>query len=140
VKPTLVVALILVILSPFGTPAQKKAGDQAKIICYPSPHPKLALQVIPRYPQKAKLSGIEGRVSLHCIVGADGSVLEMEVIRGEEPFVQAAKTAVAQWKYQPVQLNGVAVESDTTVDIIFQLPRQKSKESDSPGARSSPHE
>jgi len=51
----------------------------------------------------------------------------MEVIRGKEPFVQAAKTAVAQWKYQPVALNGVAVESDTTVDVIFEIPKQKSK-------------
>jgi outer membrane biosynthesis protein TonB len=99
VKSLLIVALIFVILSPFGTPAQKKAEHQAKITCYPSPHPKLVLQVRPKYPKEAKRAGIEGRVSLHCIVGADGSVLEMEVIRGEEPFVQAAKTAVAQWKY-----------------------------------------
>ena len=80
----------------------------------------------PKYPKEAKQAGIEGRVSLHCIIGSDGSVLEMEVIRGEEPFVQAAKTAVAKWKYQPVMLNGVAVESETTVDVIFEIPKQKS--------------
>jgi len=79
-------------------------------------------------------------VSLHCIVGADGSVLMMEVIRGKEPFVQAAKTAVAQWKYQPVVLDGVAVESDTTVDVIFEIPKQKSNRKDSPGTQSSPQD
>ena len=126
-KSLLIVALIFVILSPFGTPAQKRAEHQAKVICYSSPHPKLALQVRPKYPKEAKRGGIEGRVSLHLIVGDDGSVHEIEVIRGEEPFLQAAKTAVAQWKYQPVVLDGVAVESDTAVDVIFEIPKQKSK-------------
>ena len=79
-------------------------------------------------------------MSLLCIVGADGSVLMMEVIRGKEPFVQAAKTAVAQWKYQPVVLNGVAVESDTTVDVIFEIRKQKSSRTDSLGTQSSPQD
>jgi len=121
-------ALIFVLSCPFGAVAQKREERQRKIACPPIPHPRLILQVRPKYPKEAKLSGIEGRVSLHCIVGADGSVLMMEVIRGKEPFVQAAKTAVALWKYQPVVLNGVAVESDTTVEVIFELPKKpKSK-------------
>ena len=99
----------------------------------------LVFQVRPKYPQEAKRAGIEGRVSLHCIVGSDGSVREIEVIRGEQPFVQAAKTAVAQWKYLPLVLNGMAVESDTTVNVIFEIAKQKSKRSDLIGSRSSSH-
>jgi protein TonB len=75
-------------------------------------------------------------VSLHCIIGSDGSVHEIEVIRGEDPFVQAAKSAVAKWKYEPVVLNGVPIESDTTVDVIFQMTRQKSEKSGSRGRNS----
>jgi TonB family protein len=122
---------------PFRVAAQKKEEHQRKIACPPIPHPRLTLQVRPKYPKQAKLSGIEGRVSMHLLVGADGSVLEMEVIRGEEPFVQAAKTAVAQWKYQPVVVNEVAVESDTTVEFVFEIPKQKSSRTDSPATRSS---
>jgi TonB family protein len=131
VKRFALAALIIALGSTFGTPAQKKADPQARIICYPSPHPRLALQVRPKYPKEAKQSGIEGKVSLHCIIGADGSVLQIEVLRGEEPFVQAAKAAVAQWKYRPVVLNGVAVESETTVNVIFEIPKQKTKGSKS---------
>jgi TonB family protein len=120
--------------------AQKKSEHQAKIVCYPSPHPKLVLQVRPKYPQEAKRAGIEGRVSLHLIVGVDGSVHKIEVIRGAEPFLQAAKTAVAQWKCQAVVLEGVAVESDATVDIIFKISEQKPNKTDSPIAKSSPHD
>ena len=77
---------------------------------------------------------------MHCIVRADGTVGEIEVIRGEETFVQAAKTAVAQWRYTPIVLNGVAVESVTTVDVIFELPRQKSNSSKSMGPHSAPQD
>jgi TonB family protein len=130
------VALTFVLLSPFCGAAQKKEEHQRKISCPPIPHPRLVLQVRPKYPKEAKQAGIEGTVSLHCIIGSDGSVQEIEVIRGEDPFVQAAKLAVAKWKYQPVMLNGVSIESDTTVDVIFQMPRQKSKKSDSQGHNS----
>ena len=91
---------------------------------------KILKQVRPEYPREAREAGIEGKVSLRCIIGIDGTVKEIEVTEGKEPFVQAAKTAVAQWKYRPLVLNRVAVESDTTVDVIFELSKQpKGKQS-----------
>ncbi len=87
-------------------------------------------QVKPEYPKEPKASGIEGKVSLHCLVRSDGTVDKVEIISGEEPFVEAAKVAVRKWKYQPLVLNGVAVEFDTTAQVIFQLPKKlKSKQS-----------
>ena|SRR6266566_999050 len=118
------------LFSPFATAGQKKQEQQVKIICPPL-HLKIVKQVKPEYPKEAKQSGIEGKVSLRCLIRSDGSVGEIEVNEGKEPFVQAAKTAVAQWKYKPMVLNGVAVQSETTVDVIFQIPRQKSKRSES---------
>jgi TonB-like protein len=75
-----------------------------------------------------------GKVSLRCIVEIDGSGGEIKVIEGSEPFVQAAKTAVAQWKYEPIVLNGVAAQADTTIDVIFQILKSKSNGSASVGA------
>ena len=87
-------------------------------------------QVKPKYPKEAKESGLEGKVSLRCLVKSDGTVDRVEIISGEEPFVEAAKVAVRKWKYQPLVLNGVPVEFDTTVQVIFELPKKtKSKQS-----------
>ena len=36
-------------------------------------------------------------------------------------LVQSALDAVRQWRYRPTQLNGEAVEVDTTIDVIFSL-------------------
>jgi TonB family protein len=84
-------------------------------------------QVRPKYPKEAKDAGIEGKVVLQCIVKEDGSVGEIFVIEGKEPFMQAAKTAVAHWKYKPVMLNGVAVQSDTIVTVVFEILKEKLK-------------
>ena len=116
-------AFIFVISYSFAAVGQETQKPRVKIIC-PRIHPKLVMQVRPKYPKEAKQSGIEGKVSLRCIIGTDGSVREIEVISGEEPFAQAAKAAVAQWKYEPIKLNGVAVQADTTVDVIFELPKR----------------
>jgi periplasmic protein TonB len=48
-------------------------------------------------------------------------VSQLEVISGHPLLVQAALDAVRQWKYHPTQLNGEAVEVDTTIDVIFSL-------------------
>jgi len=130
VRPIFITALIVVLLSPFGIAGQGKKSPQVRIVC-PMLRPKLALQVRPKYPKEAKDSGVEGRVSLWCIIEPDGTVGEIEVREGKEPFVQAAKTAVMQWKYEPRVLNGVAVQVDTTMDVIFEIPKQKSKKSES---------
>jgi outer membrane biosynthesis protein TonB len=35
----------------------------------------------------------------------------------------AAIEAVQQWRYEPWQLNGQAVDMDTTIDLVFSLTR-----------------
>jgi periplasmic protein TonB len=79
------------------------------------------------YPELAKQANIEGKVSLRCIIGVDGSVEEIEVEAGHELLVPAATEAVSQWMYKPLVLGGKAVETQTRVDIIFQLPKEQKK-------------
>ena len=55
------------------------------------------------------------------VVGADGRVKSVEVLRGHPMLKQPAKDAVMQWKYRPTTLNGEPVEVDTTIDVIFSL-------------------
>ena len=75
----------------------------------------------PTYPPLARQTRISGTVRLHAIIGKDGGVKELEVISGHPLLVQSALDAVRQWRYRPTQLNGDAVEVDTTIDVIFSL-------------------
>jgi periplasmic protein TonB len=91
--------------------------------------------VRPTYPDLARQTRVEGRVSLTCIIGRDGSVQNIEVKKGHPLLIQAATDAVAQWKFKPLVLNGKAVEMETTVNIDFQLPKnQKNADSTKPHA------
>jgi protein TonB len=81
----------------------------------------LVNKVQPVYPPLARQTRISGTVRLHAIISKDGSVKELEVISGHPLLVQSALDAVRQWRYRPTQLNGEAVEVDTTIDVIFSL-------------------
>jgi len=82
---------------------------------------RIITRVEPKYPPEAQAAGIQGAVDLHVVVGADGAVLEATPMSGDAALVQAAVDAVKQWRYQPVRLNGKAVEVDTRVVITFSL-------------------
>ena len=68
------------------------------------------VNVNPVYPEDAKAAGIEGVVILEIVIGQDGSVIEVQVVRSIPELDQAAIDAVSQWQYQPTLLNGEPVE------------------------------
>lgn len=82
---------------------------------------KILEKVPPAYPPLARQTRIQGTVRLHAIIGKDGLVKQLEVMSGHPLLVQSALDAVRKWHYQPVLLNGEAVEVDTTIDVIYAL-------------------
>jgi periplasmic protein TonB len=99
---------------PKVTPSRIKQGGNVQ-------QAKLINQVRPAYPPLARQTRISGTVRLHAIIGKDGSVESLTLESGHPLLVQAALDAVKQWRYQPTLLNGVPVEVDTTIDVIFTL-------------------
>jgi TonB family protein len=79
--------------------------------------------VEPVYPPEAQKRGIEGTVKLHAVIGADGTIQSLEPRSGPEPLIQAAMTAVRQWKYNPTTLNGKPIETQEDVSFAFRLPK-----------------
>ena len=67
-----------------------------------------AFNTKPDYPQDAIAANQTGVVTLKVVILADGTVSDVEVMRGEEPFVSAALEAVKQWKYEPAKYKGQA--------------------------------
>lgn len=84
---------------------------------------KLVKRVQPIYPAEAREKGIEGTVKLKVIVGKDGSVTVLSVVKGDPLLSPAAIDAVQQWRYEPWQLNGQPIDMDTTIDLVFSLKK-----------------
>jgi protein TonB len=74
------------------------------------------------YPPAALAEGVRGVVILEAVIGADGRVTDLRVLRSIPLLNQAAMDAVRQWEYQPTLMNGVPVAIIMTVTVVFTLP------------------
>lgn len=83
----------------------------------------LTHRIEPVYPALAIQTRHEGTVELHAIIADDGSVRSLQVLEGDAFFYQSALDAVRQWRYRPTFLNGVPVEVDTHITVIYRLNR-----------------
>ncbi len=79
--------------------------------------------VEPVYPPDALQHRIEGTVKLHVVIGVDGAIKSLEPRSGPELLIQAAMTAVRDWKYNPTTLNGKPIETQEDVSFVFRLPK-----------------
>jgi protein TonB len=84
--------------------------------------PRLIKRVEPVYPPMAVSAHLQGVVILEAIVNEEGTVKEVKVLRSVNPLLdREALTAVRQWKYEPVVLNGTPVPFVLTVSLSFSL-------------------
>ena len=83
---------------------------------------QLTYRIEPEYPKLALAARVQGQVLLKAIVRKDGSIQELEVVRGHPMLSPAALKAVQQWRYRPFLLNGEPVEVETDITVIFQIP------------------
>jgi TonB family protein len=78
-------------------------------------------KVEPVYPEEAKIAHIEGAVDIHIVIGTNGRVMQATPISGDPILAMSAIDAIRQWQYEPILLNGIPVEMDTTVTVSFRL-------------------
>ena len=121
-RTRIIAALVCGSLLSIFVLGQQTDDKNIRIHC-PLPHSKPTKIVRPTYPELAKEARVEGRVSLRCLIGTDGLVERIEVTKGHPLLDEAAKQAVAQWRFKPYVLNGKVVKVETTVEIDFQLPK-----------------
>lgn len=74
---------------------------------------KVLRKITPQYPSEAKRINLGGTVKIVAEVGSDGSVKKVDALGGSPLLVQAAESAVSQWKYAP------GSESKETVELHF---------------------
>jgi periplasmic protein TonB len=79
---------------------------------------RLIHSVQPKYP--AGSAAAEGTVVLKAMVDESGKVTDAKVVEGNPTLVEAAVSAVKQWKYRPYLRDGKAIPFQTVVLIDFQ--------------------
>jgi TonB family protein len=90
-----------------------------------SPERIVEAYVPPVYPEEARKAGVQARVFLQAVVGTDGSVGDLTVLKAERPdfpaFEQNAVDAVAQWRYRPATKDGKPVLVYMTLIVEYKL-------------------
>jgi TonB family protein len=82
---------------------------------------RLVNAIAPDYPDVARLAGIEGEVTLHILVGRDGTIRGIAPLSGSPVLARAAMHAVEQWRYVPALVEGHPVNVVSTVTLAFRL-------------------
>lgn len=75
----------------------------------------------PHYPPDARLGRIQGPVQLRVIVGKDGHVQGLHIIKGHPLLAAQAYNAVRGWEFKPYAVGGRTVPVDTYVTVNFSL-------------------
>ena len=52
---------------------------------------------------------------------ADGSVGNIKIVRGEEPFASVAVETVKTWRYEPARYKGLPISVYRTFQVTFRL-------------------
>jgi protein TonB len=89
----------------------------------PGVTPPVAIETIsPVYSELARRAHVEGIVVLEAIIGADGAVRDVRVLRGASPLLDpGALEAVRRWRYRPARVGGRPVAVYLNVVVTFSL-------------------
>jgi len=80
-------------------------------------------KVDPKYPPTLVSERVEGEVVLYAVIRKDGSVGEIQLVRGIDDQLDAnAKDALEQWRFRPGAKAGEPVELEAIVHIPFRVP------------------
>ena len=75
----------------------------------------------PTYPPKAQSAGISGTVIIEVIVGRNGKIKSVRVLKSIPALDSAALDAIKQWEYKPVVVDGIPREVIFTITVNFIL-------------------
>jgi TonB family protein len=64
---------------------------------------------MPVFPPEARREQVWGDVVMDVTLNEDGSVEQVDIIDGPALLVEAATTAVKQWRYHPLRVKGKPV-------------------------------
>lgn len=74
------------------------------------------------YPNRAKELGIQGILLIEIVIGLDGKVESVEILKSPHPsFSSEARKTVKKWRFKPAKNKGVPVRIRARKEFEFQL-------------------
>jgi TonB family protein len=125
IAPPVVVTVNPAQMMPVSAPQTQAAPQQYSEPIAVSEDAERALlihSVEPVYPQEGVAQKLHGAVVLQALVGRDGSVEDLKIVRGYFILGRAAIAAVKQWRFQPYSVNGHAASTQTVITVNFTAP------------------
>ncbi len=77
--------------------------------------------VKPNYPLLARQMKVQGSVILQALIGKDGAIQNLRVVRGPHILAGAAQDAVRQWHFKPHFEGNEAVETQAKITVNFTI-------------------
>jgi len=110
-------AVVYTARAPFKFTVEDDEGPDANN----APKPSIHHAIQPIFPAELAAKSEVGGVILEAVIGVDGKISALKVLRSSHPeFAQAATTAVNQWTFTPAKKDGVPVESRWRLAISFE--------------------
>ena len=80
-----------------------------------------------KYPTSAVRDGVQGRVLVEFVVGVDGKVTDVKVVKGvsEELDAEAIRVVSASPKWKPGKVNGEKVSTIISIPVEFRLTKKR---------------
>ena len=82
-----------------------------------------------KYPEKAVIEGVQGRVMVAFVIEKDGKVSDVRVVKSVSPELdaEAVKVVSASPKWKPGRLAGEKVRTSMTIPVEFRLEKKGAK-------------
>jgi len=77
--------------------------------------------VRPNYPMLARQMKVQGSVILQALIGRDGLIQDLHVLKGPPILANAAQEAVKQWHFKPHYQGSEAVETLAQITVNFTI-------------------
>jgi protein TonB len=123
IAPPVVVTVSPAQMMPVSAPAPPIQQFSEPVLVSEESARALAISTVaPAYPAEAKAQKLQGAVVLQAVIGRDGSVQDLKLVRGYFVLGRAAIAAVKQWRFRPYVLNGHAVQTQTVITVNFSFP------------------
>jgi len=85
-------------------------------------NPEVLRRNDPKYPLKARIRAIQGKVTLQATVKENGKVRDIKILESlEESCDKAAINALNKWRFKPGSIDGHPVDVEITLAIQFVL-------------------
>ena len=87
-------------------------------------NPRFAGALQPTYPPGLIRQEIEGVAVVRVLVGSDGRVKDVTLIRTDHPdfFAATQRQALGKWRFLPAMRDGAAIESWREMTVRFEIP------------------